>query len=221
MSYLLGGVERLRLGGCIAAVLCLASCEKLTPSGDETAGRGIRHYEQQQYQDAINQLELSIERGLNKVALDDVCTVIGNCHNELENFPEAIRWHQRAIEANPKAFKAWVNMGIVHRLSGDFDAAEKCYQQALELNPDYAELHASLGALYVFRDEPQKAVVSLEKAVRLDNKLGVAHANLALAYAMNNRFDDAHRALKAAILRGYENGDVIGERIAALEAAAP
>jgi tetratricopeptide (TPR) repeat protein len=206
---------------CAVVGWLLAQPGCVRPSGDTYAERGIRHFENKEYNEAIDDLKRAVELGLKHIALDDVCTIIGNCYNELENYSESIFWHKRALDANPQAYKAWVNLGIVHRLQGDYDDAEESYRQAIEVNPDYAEAYASLGALYIFRDDLDQAIPTLERAVKLDDTVAVSHANLSLAYAMDGRYEEAHRTLKAAIVRGYENGDIIRERIESLEANEP
>lgn len=197
----------------------LSACDR-SVSGDVHVDRGVRAYNDKQYEEAVRELTLATQKPLKRHQADEVHTILGNALNELDRLDDARAAHERALELNPKNHKAWVNLGIVHRLSGEFDEAERCYQEAVKLQPDYAELHASLGALYIHRDESDKAISHLEKSIELDEQLAVAHANLSLAYAMVGRFTDAEAQLKRAVVLGYENGPLIRSRIKELKAIA-
>ena len=187
--------------------------------GDRAAERGIALYQQGDYPAAELALDSALAAGVSKYPREQLYTILGNTLNELNRFDEAIAAHRKALEINPRLHEAWVNLGIVYRLTGDFEQAEVCYLKALAIAPNYAQLHASLGALYIFKDEPHKAIPSLERAIALDRQLAVSHANLALAYAMIGKFDEAESALRRAIVLGYRNAATIQERIDALKAA--
>lgn len=62
----------------------------------------------------------------------------------------------------------------------------------------------------------EAAIPYFEKAIEADPQLEVAYGNGALAYAMIGDFEKAEEYLNHAILLGYENADVIRERIEAL-----
>ncbi|MEL6488963.1 MAG: tetratricopeptide repeat protein [Cyanobacteria bacterium J06621_3] len=182
-------------------------------SGDADVEEGQRLIESGQFAESIPVLEGALEKNLNLYSESIVLTMIGNSYNELDQFDESLAYHARAIEADPENYKAYVNQGIVYRLIGEYDNAEASYKKALELEPNYAELHASMGALAIFQNKPEEAVEHLERSVELDDSLAVAHSNLALAYAAAGRFDEADASLQQAIVRGYQDADIIKERI--------
>lgn len=197
----------------ILMVYLLTSCGKAPKSGDLSALRGYQALADGRYEEAVQSLEASIQKGLSDQKIEEAYTCLGNAYNELGEYEKSIAAHKKAIEIDPTFHKAWVNLGIVYRLTDQFDEAEKCYVKALELQPDYAELHASIGALYIFQEKYEQAVQHLEKATALDKQLPVSWANLALAYATIGRFSDADAALKRAVVLGYKNGLMIQERI--------
>ena len=182
-------------------------------NGDADVEEGQRLIEAGQYAESNTVLEGALEKGTDIYSESIVLTMIGNNYNELDEFDKSLEYHARAIEADPENYKAYVNQGIVYRLIGEYDKAEASYTKALELEPNYAELHASMGALAIFQNKPEKAVEHLERSIELDDSLAVAHSNLALAYATAGRFDDADAALQQAIIRGYQDADIIKERI--------
>ena len=58
---------------------------------------------------------------------------------------EAAAAYQQAIELNPNAAGAWVNLGTLHYRSGDLGDAEDFYRRAIEITPTYALAHFNLG----------------------------------------------------------------------------
>ena len=52
--------------------------------------------------------------------------------------------YQRALELNPEAAGAWVNIGTIYYRQGSVEQAEVCYRRALEVWPDYALAHFNL-----------------------------------------------------------------------------
>jgi tetratricopeptide (TPR) repeat protein len=185
-------------------------------SGDSPIELGTKLFRERKFAEALVHLEAAIDQP-HSTPPSMLLTAIGNCYNELEDYEKAIEFHDRAIAADPRNHKAFVNRGIAYRLQGDYDQAEASYTQALELEPNYAELHASLGSLAIHRGNFAAGVEHLERALQLDPNLAVAHANLALSYASLGRFADADRELKTAIVQGYRNGPLIQERIDALK----
>jgi tetratricopeptide (TPR) repeat protein len=207
------------LGALLAFVFAvvLAACGS-SGAGDSYVVRGLRAFEEQDYDLAIAQLERAVEVGVSKYSLEEVYSVLGRAYESTNQFNKAIDAHQKALEINPKYYKAWVNLGVAYRLNGNLEEAERSYNQALSIESNYAELHASLGALYIFQNEPEKALSALNRAIELDPQLPVARANIAVAYAMVGQFDLAKRALDEATRLGYQNSAIIQARIEALKA---
>jgi tetratricopeptide (TPR) repeat protein len=182
-------------------------------TGDASVETAQRLMKERRFAEALPLLHLGLKKPLEAYSRSDVLTMIGNCHNELDELDKALEFHQRALDEDPRNYKVLVNMGIVYRLKGDYDQASQYYRRALQLAPDYAELHASMGALCLFQDQYESAIEHLERAVELDDSLAVAHSNLAVAYASVGRFDEAEAELKKAVIRGYHQPKVIQERI--------
>jgi tetratricopeptide (TPR) repeat protein len=201
-------------------LLLLIGCNRSTgqgsnaPStGDTDAQVGANLIVQRQFAEAIPHLNRALEKTLQIYSKSDVLTMIGNCYSELDQLEKALEFHNKALNENPKNYKALANIGIVYRMMGKYEKASHYYSLALELAPDYAEAHDSFGALYLFQEKYAKAIEHLERAVSLDDSLAVSHSNLALAYASVGRFDDADSELKKAVIRGYHQPDVIKNRI--------
>ena len=137
--------------------------------------------------------------------------------NELERYNEAIDAYRQALELTPNNAQVWVNLGVSQRLAGDYENALLSYEKALELDAQLATAHSSIGSLRVLQNEPELAIAAFKNAIDIDANIAVSHGNLALAYAMIGSFDEAQSSLKRAVALGYDNGDVIQDRINELQ----
>ena len=93
---------------------------------------------------------------------------------------KAIHAYQKAVEMNPEAVGAFINLGTIYYNLGQLDAAESCYLAALSLDPGYALVHFNLGNVFDEQKEFEKARHHYEEAVRLDPAYPDPRYNLAL-----------------------------------------
>ncbi len=105
---------------------------------------------------------------------------------------QAVEAYLRAVECNPHAAGALVNLGTIHYRLRQFKEAEVYYSQALEADPNYPLAHFNLGNLYDERGDLPKAQQCYEAALRINPRYGDAHFNLAL---LCERRGDALRAV--------------------------
>jgi len=182
-------------------------------NGDDLARRGVNAYRAGKYELALADFEQALRLPRHEEKMEDILTLIGLCHEAAGRYEQAISFHEKSIAANPKHYKAWVNLGITFRKTGNFDKAEACYRKAIEIKPEYAELHASLGALYLFKNQAEPAITACNRAIELNPRVGAAYANLAIAYAMAGRFAEADETLQQAIQHGYQNPAAVQERL--------
>ena len=94
--------------------------------------------------------------------------------------PEAVEAYLRAVECNPQAAGALVNLGTIRYRLREFQEAEDYYTRALEADPNYPLAHFNLGNLYDERGNLAKAQSCYEAALRINPRYGDAHFNLAL-----------------------------------------
>lgn len=188
--------------------------------GDIQIAQGIEAYTDGNYDLAVQELQLALEKNYTNYQPSEVYNLLGSAYLELDNLEKSISAYQKAIEFNPDSYQVWVNLGIAYRQSGDLERAEQSYQKALRIEPNYAELYASIGVLYIVKGEPEKAVLALETSIELDSQLPVAYSNLALAYAMVDRFEEADTSLQQATVLGYQNSALVKERIEQLKTIA-
>jgi tetratricopeptide (TPR) repeat protein len=95
---------------------------------------------------------------------------------------EAIGAYRRALELNPEAAGAWVNLGTLSYRQGELQEAEICYRQALKISPNYALAHFNMGNICEELDRLQEAVDHYQTAINLQSTYADAHYNLALVF---------------------------------------
>lgn len=105
---------------------------------------------------------------------------------------EAVEAYLQAVELNPHAAGALVNLGTIRYRLRQFKEAEDYYTRALEADPNYPLAHFNLGNLYDERGDLSRAYGCYEAALRINPRYGDAHFNLAL---LCERRGDALRAV--------------------------
>jgi Flp pilus assembly protein TadD len=93
---------------------------------------------------------------------------------------EAIAAYRKAIEVNPEASGALVNLGTIAFRKGKLREAAEYYLRAVEADPSYSLAHFNLGNLY---DEEGNLPAARERyleAIRLNPRYADAYFNIAL-----------------------------------------
>jgi len=93
---------------------------------------------------------------------------------------QAVEAYRHAVECNPQAAGALVNLGTIHYRLREFKEAEGYYQKAIDADPSYPLAHFNLGNLYDERGDAIRAERCYRAALRLNPAYGDAHFNLAL-----------------------------------------
>jgi Flp pilus assembly protein TadD len=101
------------------------------------------------------------------------------------------RLWQDNVAKNPRAWLAWLNLGLIQYWDGHTDAAIGYFEQTLRVNPDSADAHSSLGIVLLQLGRTQEAVPHLERALRIDPDEADAHNSLALALLRLGRAPEA------------------------------
>lgn len=101
--------------------------------------------------------------------------------------------YQNALDLNPNAAGAWVNLGTLRYRQNDLREAERCYRGALKASPEYALAHFNLGNICEEGGRLDEAAVHYDQALELNPVYADAHYNLALVC---ERIDELMRAAK-------------------------
>ena len=98
------------------------------------------------------------------------------------NLPKATEMLRSLVEADPKDYPAWNELGMVYFIQKDFVAAENSYGKAIELKPDYVTAIVSLGRVRLTQKNNEGAVSVLATAVKADPQSASANYFLGEAY---------------------------------------
>jgi tetratricopeptide (TPR) repeat protein len=99
---------------------------------------------------------------------------------------EAAEAYRKAIELNPRASGALVNLGTISFRMRKLAEAEAYYLRAVEADPDYPLAHFNLGNLFDEQGRVEDARGYYLAAIRLNPRYADAHFNLALLCERNN-----------------------------------
>lgn len=128
----------------------------------------------------------------------DRCFIAGLRFEEsTETIPKAIKAYQKAIELNPRALGAFINLGTIYYHQHALEEAERAYRAALALNPGSALVHFNLGNLLEERDQADAARSHYDEAIRLDPAYPDPCFNLALLYERMGRHGKACQQWRA------------------------
>jgi tetratricopeptide (TPR) repeat protein len=106
---------------------------------------------------------------------------------------------RKALEINPKNFKAHTGLGVI--LAGQRNAAGAFahLSEAVRLNPNDAESQNNLGSALAEQGQLVEAVAHLSEALRLDPGLAGVRSNLGLALTRQGKLAEAIAILSEAI----------------------
>lgn len=89
-------------------------------------------------------------------------------YEQEENWQEAIRLNEEALERAPDYHKAIVSLGRLHAMFGRLDRAIPLYERALEISPDDALRRSVLGGCYLADGRIEEARKQFAQAAELD-----------------------------------------------------
>lgn len=112
------------------------------------------------------------------------------------------------LEADPKDYVAWTELGSIFLKNKSIDNAEACYFKAIELKRTYFPALLNLGGIYVNRKKGDDAVVVLSNAVKSRPTSADAHFYLGDAYVLAKKGSSAvHHYNEALRLAPQERAD--------------
>lgn len=107
---------------------------------------------------------------------------------------EAERAYRRALDEDPRSFRALNNLGVLLEQRGRLDEAADCYRKALEIEPGSAWLHYNLAHVLHRQDRLLEAQREYRRALDADPEMASAWFNLANVLYRQGRLDSAESA---------------------------
>src|SRR5712671_5772503 len=133
----------------------------------------------------------------------------------IENYPEAGRELERAIQLRPRDYFLWMILGVTRDLNDDQQGAVSALRESGALAPAYAKPHWLLGNLLLRMDHPTEAARELRLAAGRDPSLlpnvidlawGMSHNDAAQTVAAISPQTDSARMSLAVFLAAHKQG---------------
>jgi len=116
-----------------------------------------------------------------------------------KDYVSAYAYFREALVVKPSFHSAWVNLGILYRLSEYFPQAEKAYQHALIINPDSLTALENLAYLYMVTGRNVEAEKILAKVEDQRNRNPYYHVNLGEQEMEQKQWDQALAHFRRAL----------------------
>jgi Flp pilus assembly protein TadD len=100
----------------------------------------------------------------------DDLKIVGLDYVLLDDYPDAIRWLEKAVEFDPKNREAWYSLGRCHYTQSGFSDAERAFQRALALKPEDEKIATNLGLVYEMENRIEDADRTYKQSVALAEK---------------------------------------------------
>jgi serine/threonine-protein kinase len=143
---------------------------------------------------------------------------LGVAYFYLEQYGEAVKGFEKAVEMNPNEQIAWGNLADAYRWSGQKDKANTTYDKAialaykeLQVNPRSASTLGYLASYYAKKGESAKALDFSRRARAIDPQDVYLVYQEALVQALAGRSNDALKSLREAFRRGYPAEEAVKE----------
>ena len=101
---------------------------------------------------------------------------------ESKNFSGATTTLKSLVEADPKDYFAWSDLGMVYFLQKDLEAAENSYNSALIAKPDHVAALINIGRVRMARKNYEGAIQPLEAALKAEPQSATANYFLGETY---------------------------------------
>ena len=118
---------------------------------------------------------------------------------KLGRIDEAIALHLKALDADPAAAQAHVNLISLYARAGQADKAEQHYQEAIRLGSHLADAHYNFGVLLATTGRRADAAAAFRRVLEVDPFHASAHNNLAALLARDGRREEALEEYRYAL----------------------
>lgn len=160
---------------------------------------GISDERAEEFEDYIRTFKEVNDIISNKKNADDLLEQ-GKSYINDENYEEAIKCFNNAIELDPNDWVSWHWLGRSYGGNGNNEMAMKCLKKAVELNPDDADNWYWLGYFYFFNiKDDEEGIKCLKKAVELNPDDADNWECLGICHKINENYEDAIMCFKKAV----------------------
>jgi len=131
-------------------------------------------------------MELLLQIGEDERSAQD-WLLLGNLVDEKGEKDQAIFMYQKALNANPKYYKAYYNIANIYLEQAKYNMAIDNYKNAVKLNPTNPYVFYNMACAYLKQGKNKEAKDALLKALTIKNNIPEIHYNLAYVYRKLNK----------------------------------
>ncbi len=121
--------------------------------------------------------------------------LIGNILQDKDRLDEAIYMFKKAIDKDPKYYKAHYNLGYIYLIQEKPNMALAEFKKAVKYKPDFAYGYYNMGCAYLKLKQYGSAKYNFFRAIDLKNDEPSFYYNLAYAYKMMGKEKQANTYL--------------------------
>jgi Tfp pilus assembly protein PilF len=114
---------------------------------------------------AAESLETYTKAAQHRIPAGDDLKIVGLDYVLLNDYPEAIKWLEKAVEAEPKNKEAWYFLGRAYYTKSSIPEARKAFLTVLELDPRDAKAENNLGLILESEAQPDAAMDAYRRAI--------------------------------------------------------
>lgn len=114
---------------------------------------------------AAESLEIYTKAAKLRTPTGDDLKIVGLNYVLLNDYPDAIKWLEKAVEAEPKNTEAWYFLGRAYYTRSRIGEARKAFLTVLELDPRDAKAENNLGLILESEAQPDAALDAYRKAI--------------------------------------------------------
>ena len=123
------------------------------------------------------------------------------------NYPQAVAWLNKAIEADGSDPDAWYNRGVAKMMTGDYASAIGDFSQAIKLNPSFIDAYYNRGQAAARMNDPVSVVDDMNKVLEMDRAYTDAYAMRGQNYFYLDNYVDGCQDLKSAYELGFKKAE--------------
>ncbi len=139
----------------------------------------------------------------------DDLKVVGLNYALLDDYSDAIKWLEKAVEYDPKNRDAWYYLGRSYYTKTMLAEAREAFLKVLDLNPEDAKAENNLGLIFETSGQPAAAIEAYQKAIGWEEKSGhpseQPYVNLGNLLMQEGKSKEGLAALERAVAIAPDN----------------
>ena len=129
---------------------------------------GHAYAQKEEYETALEHYTAALPHLQTDAERNEVLGCMGEAHERLAHWEEALAFYEKALKAYPYDDQAWLGIGVCRLEQLDWTAAMNAFDRVLQINPDNEDVWTCIGDLYVDTNQFDEAVSAYTRALQLN-----------------------------------------------------